>query len=82
MSDIQQDNASFDRSTDLEWKSCCHKLKTQVSLYVKYELGLKQRFRDYDEALRYVEEAIRIYNEERIIITQNYRTPIEILKAA
>ncbi|MCD4829783.1 MAG: IS3 family transposase [Candidatus Cloacimonetes bacterium] len=54
----------------------------RINGILKHELGLKQRFRDYDDALRHVEEAIRIYNEERLIITQDYRTPRDILNAA
>ena len=54
----------------------------RINGILKHELGLERRFNDFDDALRYVEEAVRIYNEERLIITQGYRTPNEILNAA
>ncbi len=54
----------------------------RINGILKHELGLKRNFRDFDDASRYVKDAIRIYNEDRIIITQNYHTPDEILKAA
>ncbi len=54
----------------------------RINGILKHELGLERRFRDFDDALKYVEEAVRIYNEERLIITQGYRTPNEILNAA
>ncbi len=46
----------------------------RINGILKHELGLRRRFMDFDDALKYVEEAVRIYNEERLIITQNYRT--------
>jgi len=54
----------------------------RINGILKHELGLKKEFKDFDEALLYVKDAIRIYNEERIIITKGYKTPYEILSAA
>lgn len=54
----------------------------RINGILKHELGLERTFRDFDDAQKYIEEAVRIYNEERLIITQGYRTPNEILKAA
>jgi len=54
----------------------------RINGILKHELGLKRRFKDFDDAMKYVEKAVRIYNEERLIITQDYRTPNEILNAA
>jgi transposase InsO family protein len=54
----------------------------RINGILKHELGLKRVFRDYAEALIYVKDAIKIYNEKRIIITKGYKTPNEILNAA
>lgn len=54
----------------------------RINGILKHELGLKKIFRDYEEALVYVKDAIRTYNEKRIIITKGYKTPNEILNAA
>ena len=49
---------------------------------MKHELCLQRVFRDYAEALIYVKDAIKIYNEKRVIITKGYKTPNEIFNAA
>ncbi|MDN5353373.1 MAG: putative transposase [Candidatus Cloacimonadota bacterium] len=54
----------------------------RINGILKHELGLKRIFRDYEEALLYVRDAIKIYNEKRIITTKEYRTPNEILNVA
>jgi transposase InsO family protein len=54
----------------------------RINGILKHELGLKKIFRNYEETLIYVKDAIKIYNEKRIIITKDYKTPYEILNAA
>ncbi len=54
----------------------------RINGVLKHELNLNKTFRNYEEALLYVKDAIKIYNEQRIIITQNYRTPYEVINAA
>lgn len=54
----------------------------RINGILKHELGLKKIFKDYEEALLYVKDAIKIYNRERLIITKGYKTPYEILSAA
>jgi len=54
----------------------------RINGILKHELDLKRIFRDYEEAFIYVRDAIKIYNEKRIIITKDYHTPHEILNVA
>lgn len=54
----------------------------RINGILKHELGLNRVFRDFDEALVYVKDAIKIYNDKRIIITKGYKTPFEILNVA
>lgn len=54
----------------------------RINGILKHELGLNKIFKDFDEALLYVKDAIKIYNEKRIIIAKGYKTPFDILNVA
>jgi putative transposase len=47
---------------------------------LKHELGLNHRFRHYEELRRAVEEAVEIYNNERLHTSLGYLTPEEMFK--
>lgn len=54
----------------------------RINGVLKHELALKKTFEDFDEAVKYLKDAIKIYNNERIIISNGYKTPAEMLKVA
>jgi transposase InsO family protein len=51
----------------------------RINGVLKHELYLDRNFEDYDEALLYVNHAIYIYNNERVILSKGMQRPFEIL---
>lgn len=53
----------------------------RVNGILKQELGLDGRFRTIEEARQAVKEAVEIYNEERLHMSLDYKTPNEVFMA-
>lgn len=53
-------------------------LAERVNGILKNELLLGSEYLSFDEAKSYVDEAVRIYNNERLHLSLNYKTPAEV----
>jgi putative transposase len=51
----------------------------RINGILKHELNLKKVFKDYNDALLYVKEAINIYNNKRLIGSKEYQTPADLM---
>ena len=50
----------------------------RINGILKYELGLRYRFASFTDALKAVQHAVRIYNDKRLHVSLDYKTPSQV----